>query len=64
VTAVGTAEGCDLLILLSKIKRSQPSAAPTGIEGASAKKPSFRLSGTAVFLRARFALARVGFMAR
>jgi hypothetical protein len=30
---VGAAEGCDLLMLIlkSKIKRSQPSAAPTGI---------------------------------
>ncbi|MBK5533339.1 hypothetical protein JFT91_12115 [Pseudomonas sp. TH08] len=29
---VGAAEGCDLLILIlkNKIKRSQPSAAPTG----------------------------------
>jgi hypothetical protein len=26
---VGAAEGCDLLILIFKIKRSQPSAAPT-----------------------------------
>jgi hypothetical protein len=26
---VGAAEGCDLLILFFKIKRSQPSAAPT-----------------------------------
>jgi hypothetical protein len=26
---VGAAEGCDLLILKIKIKRSQPSAAPT-----------------------------------
>ncbi|MDI3396361.1 hypothetical protein QLG10_28415, partial [Pseudomonas sp. V98_8] len=26
---VGAAEGCDLLILVFKIKRSQPSAAPT-----------------------------------
>jgi hypothetical protein len=32
---VGAAEGCDLLILIfnSKIKRSQPSAAPTGSFG-------------------------------
>jgi hypothetical protein len=32
VAFVGAAEGCDLLILLFKIKvkRSQPSAAPTG----------------------------------
>jgi hypothetical protein len=31
---VGAAEGCDLLILLLKnnIKRSQPAAAPTGVE--------------------------------
>ncbi|WP_150615426.1 hypothetical protein [Pseudomonas fluorescens] len=31
-TPVGAAEGCDLLILIfkSKIKRSQPSATPTG----------------------------------
>jgi hypothetical protein len=28
-TRVGAAEGCDLLILFLKIKRSQPSAAPT-----------------------------------
>jgi hypothetical protein len=28
---VGAAEGCDLLILKAKVKRSQPSAAPTGI---------------------------------
>jgi hypothetical protein len=28
-TPVGAAEGCDLLILPFKIKRSQPSAAPT-----------------------------------
>jgi hypothetical protein len=26
--SVGAAEGCDLLILKSKIKRSQPAAAP------------------------------------
>jgi hypothetical protein len=32
-TPVGAAEGCDLLILIFKnqIKRSQPSAAPTGV---------------------------------
>jgi hypothetical protein len=30
VAHVGAAEGCDLLILKNKIKRSQPSAAPTG----------------------------------
>jgi hypothetical protein len=29
---VGAAEGCDLLILLLKIKRSQPSAAPTEVK--------------------------------
>jgi hypothetical protein len=28
---VGAAEGCDLLILKNNIKRSQPTAAPTGI---------------------------------
>src|ERR1700759_3405843 len=28
--SVGPAEGCDLLILFFKIKRSQPAAAPTG----------------------------------
>jgi hypothetical protein len=33
MTRVGAAEGCDLLILIFKIKvkRSQPSAAPTGL---------------------------------
>ncbi|MBV6827146.1 hypothetical protein [Pseudomonas sp. PD9R] len=32
IQSVGAAEGCDLLILIlkNKIKRSQPSAAPTG----------------------------------
>jgi len=30
---VGAAEGCDLLILILKSKRSQPSAAPTGAGG-------------------------------
>jgi hypothetical protein len=30
-TDVGAAEGCDLLILKIKGKRSQPSAAPTGV---------------------------------
>ncbi|WP_282351679.1 hypothetical protein [Pseudomonas sp. PS01303] len=29
---VGAAEGCDLLILLLKIKGSQPSAAPTEVK--------------------------------
>jgi hypothetical protein len=29
LTPVGAAEGCDLLIFKNKIKRSQPSAAPT-----------------------------------
>jgi hypothetical protein len=30
ISPVGTAEGCDLLIFILKIKRSQPAAAPTG----------------------------------
>jgi hypothetical protein len=30
-TGVGAAEGCDLLILKIKGKRSQPAAAPTGV---------------------------------
>jgi len=30
-SSVGAAEGCDLLILKGKIRRSQPAAAPTGI---------------------------------
>jgi hypothetical protein len=28
--SVGAAEGCDLLILIFQVKRSQPAAAPTG----------------------------------
>jgi hypothetical protein len=39
---VGAAEGCDLLILIfkNKIKRSQPSAAPTGAgQDSAAIKP-------------------------
>jgi hypothetical protein len=31
--SVEAAEGCDLLILIFKIKRSQPSAAPAGEVG-------------------------------
>ncbi|MCU7218387.1 hypothetical protein, partial [Pseudomonas sp. VE 196-7] len=40
---VGAAEGCDLLILIlkNKIKRSQPSAAPTGQFQGAIKRACF-----------------------
>jgi len=60
---VGAAAGCDLLILLFKIKRSQPAAAPTGVRGVLKRGGSGRKAASGgnplpLFWHCRFATGR------